>query len=337
MTSHAAEIADHLRSEQDRLVDAFERYDGERRFRRREWRRDGLGGGRACVLEGGAVFERAGVNVSLVHGARVPPALEAPELVGKPFRATGISLVLHPRNPYAPSFHANFRYFEVADRTWWFGGGLDLTPSYGFDVDAVHFHRTLREWCDRHDPSLYPQWKDECDRYFFLRHRREMRGVGGVFFHRLRDDRPGGHERCRAVVVDGLATILPAYLPILDRRVPMPYGERERAWQLTRRGRYVEFNLVYDKGTLFGLQTDGNTEAILISMPPVVRWGFDVRPEPGSPEADTARFLQPRDWAATEPGPVRTGGVGPDGERGTAAGRSAETGRPSALGHPVAG
>jgi coproporphyrinogen III oxidase len=259
-----------------------------------EWDRDGLGGGTARVLADGQVFERAGVNVSLVHGAQVPSTTVTtmPQAAGRPFVATGISLVLHPRNPYAPSFHANFRYFGIDPDLWWFGGGCDLTPSYGFDEDAVHFHRTLANWCDRHDPAWYPAWKTACDEYFTIPHRGENRGIGGVFFDHL----TGDFDRCHKLVVDGLGTILPAYLPILDRRCDLPYGERERAWQLLRRGRYVEFNLVHDRGTLFGLQTRGNIEAILMSLPPMARWEFAHQPEPGSPEADLARFLQPHDW-----------------------------------------
>ncbi|MEU5261119.1 oxygen-dependent coproporphyrinogen oxidase [Amycolatopsis sp. NPDC021455] len=284
---------------QSRLVRAFEDYDGEASFRREPWQRAGLGGGRVCTLEGGRVFERAGVNVSAVSGAQVPPSVGAqlPETAGKPFRATGISMVLHPLNPYAPSFHANFRFFETGD-AWWFGGGLDLTPMYGFDDDAVHFHRTLRDWCDRHPGTAdHEKWKSACDSYFTIEHRGEMRGIGGVFFDHLTATGPDGFAAHRALVADGLDTILAAYRPILDRRTELPYGEAERRWQLIRRGRYAEFNLVYDRGTMFGLQTKGNIEAILISMPPMASWAYDVRPEPRSPEADLSRFLQPRDWA----------------------------------------
>jgi coproporphyrinogen III oxidase len=285
------------------LVAAFTRYDGAGEFRRAVWDRDGLGGGTAQVLADGRVFERAGVNVSLVHGAEVPPTITAtmPAAAGRPFVATGVSIVLHPRNPYAPSFHANFRYFGVGPDLWWFGGGCDLTPSYGFDEDAAHFHRTLAAWCDRHDPAWYPEWKTACDEYFTIPHRGETRGVGGVFFDRL----TGSFDRCHDLVADGIATVLPAYLPILDRRCDLPYGERERAWQLLRRGRYVEFNLVHDRGTRFGLQTGGNIEAILMSLPPAARWEFAHEPEPGSPEADLARFLRPHDWLGRDPVALR--------------------------------
>lgn len=285
------------------LVAAFTRYDGAGEFRRAVWDRDGLGGGTARVLADGRVFERAGVNVSLVHGTEVPPTITAtmPAAAGRPFVATGVSIVLHPRNPYAPSFHANFRYFGVGPDLWWFGGGCDLTPSYGFDEDAAHFHRTLAAWCDRHDPAWYPEWKIACDEYFTIPHRGETRGVGGVFFDRL----TGSFDRCHDLVADGIATVLPAYLPILDRRCDLPYGERERAWQLLRRGRYVEFNLVHDRGTRFGLQTGGNIEAILMSLPPTARWEFAHEPEPGSPEADLARFLRPHDWLGRDPVALR--------------------------------
>jgi coproporphyrinogen III oxidase len=290
-------VAEILYGEQQRLADTFSGYEDGLGFRVNRWDRAGLGGGLACRLEDGLVFERAGINVSLVHGTRLPPSALASRRrpADMPYTATGISLVLHPRNPYVPSFHANFRYFGVSDAEWWFGGGCDLTPVYGFDEDAAHFHRTLRAWCDRHDPAWYPAWKAACDLYFMIPHRGEMRGLGGVFFDQLTD---GGFERCLEAVTDGLATILAAYLPILDRRRDMPYGERERAWQLARRGRYVEFNLVYDQGTRFGLETGGDAEAILMSLPPLARWGFEVAGEPGSPEGETARFLQPRDWAA---------------------------------------
>lgn len=289
-------VAQLMRTAQQDLVAAFTRYDATGEFGRAEWDRDGLGGGTARVLTDGRIFERAGVNVSLIHGTQVPPTIAStlPAAAGRPYTATGVSLVLHPRNPYAPSLHANFRYFGIAPDLWWFGGGCDLTPSYGFDIDATHFHRTLAAWCDRHDPSWYPAWKKACDDYFAIPHRGEMRGIGGVFFDHL----TGDFDRCHGLIADGIATILPAYLPILDRRCAMPYGERERSWQLLRRGRYVEFNLVHDRGTLFGLQTRGNIEAILMSLPPLARWEFAYRPEPGSPEADLARFLRPRDWAA---------------------------------------
>lgn len=294
-----------MREGQDRLIAAFEEVDGEGRFSRSSWERPEGGGGTARVMTGGRVFERAGVNVSAVHGKAVPPSIyrERPQTEGKPFFATGISMVLHPRNPYVPAFHANYRYFEVGEETskeagdWWFGGGADMTPSYGFEEDTAHFHKTLKALCDRHDPSYYPEFKETCDRYFYIKHRSEMRGVGGIFFDTLHPHGENGWERGFRFAEDGISTILPSYLPTVLRRLNTPYSERERAWQLYRRGRYVEFNLVYDRGTLFGLQTGGNIEAILMSMPPLARWEFEHSPEPGSPEAELSRFLQPQDWA----------------------------------------
>ncbi len=289
-------LAAALLGEQERLLTAFEECDGAGQFERRAWQRDGLGHGVVGILEGGAVFERAAVNVSDVSGSQVPEAITAtrPQLAGQPFRATGISLVLHPLNPYAPSFHANFRYFEAGD-DWWFGGGIDLTPMYGFPEDGRHFHRTLNAWCDRHELADYAGWKASCDEYFQIPHRQEMRGLGGIFFDRL----TGDFAACRQLVADGIKTVLPAYRPILDRRQHLPYGARERAWQLHRRGRYVEFNLTYDRGTRFGLQTKGNIEAILISLPPMAGWSYDISPEADSPEEATLALLQPRDWVST--------------------------------------
>jgi coproporphyrinogen III oxidase len=289
---------------QSRLIAAFEGIDGEGRFRAHDWRRPGGGGGWARILEGGRVFEKAGVNVSSVHGERVPASLARrhPEAEGKEFFATGLSLVMHPRNPYVPAFHANFRYFEVGGsgedvELWWFGGGADMTPNYPFLEDPVHFHQALAELCGRHPQADYRALKETCDDYFTIRHRGEMRGVGGIFYDELSPVGQGSFEEDLAFTQDGMATLLPAYLPIVERRMDTPYGEREREWQLYRRGRYVEFNLVYDRGTLFGLQTQGNIEAILMSMPPYARWEFDYRPEPGSPEAGMLELLQPRDWA----------------------------------------
>lgn len=293
-------IVELMSGEQERIAGEFEQIDGEARFTAKPWTRDGLGGGVAMVLCDGKVFERAGVVRSLIRGERVPDGIAGarPDLAGRPFLATGLSMILHPVNPYAPSFHANFRYFEVGGNRvdWWFGGGADMTPSYGFDEDAVHFHGTLKEVCDRFDPRWYPDWKRRCDEYFHLRHRGEMRGVGGIFFDYLTVEGEAGRRRCASFVEEGLRALVPAYAPIVLRRSTTDYGERERRWQLLRRGRYVEFNLVYDKGTLFGLQTGGNVESIFTSMPPLASWEFDVRPEEGSREADLARFLQPRDW-----------------------------------------
>lgn len=296
-----ARAVDLFRQAQDRLIAAFEAYDGAARFQSAPWHRPGLGSGRVLILENGDVFERAAVNTSHVSGTALPASAVAktPHLQGAPapFTATGISIILHPRNPYAPAFHANFRYFGVTADTWWFGGVCDMTPSYGFDEDATHFHSVLRDWCTRHPAADYGSWKQACDTYFTLPHRHEMRGIGGVFFDHLTDPDPAGFDRCRSLTANGLGTLLPAYLPILDRRVPMPYGDRERRWQEIRRGRYVEFNLAVDRGTRFGLETGANIEAILASLPPHASWTFDHHPDPGSPEADLARFLQPRAWA----------------------------------------
>jgi len=297
-----------MRAGQAALIEGFETADGEGRFIEHRWDRPGGGGGSARVLEEGRVFERAGVNMSVVHGERVPESLarQHPAAAGKPFFATGVSMVLHAANPYVPAFHANFRYFETGaeddpEALWWFGGGADMTPSYPFAEDAVAFHGALQALCLRH-PGVadYDAWKATCDDYFTVRHRGEMRGVGGIFFDEISGPEGGDFDAELAFVADGLGSLLDSYLPIVTRRHDLPYGERERSWQLYRRGRYVEFNLVYDRGTLFGLQTQGNIEAILMSMPPLARWAFDVTPEPGSPEEASLAFFQPRDWLGAE-------------------------------------
>ena len=296
-------IVELMRAGQAELVRAFEAVDGEAAFGAHDWQRPGGGGGSARILEGGPVFERAGVNVSVVHGERVPPSLvrQHPEADGRPFFATGLSLVIHPRNPYVPAFHANFRYFEVgeADRgpaLWWFGGGADLTPSYPFERDVCHFHRSLKVLCDRHPQADYRRFKATCDAYFTLHHRNEMRGVSGIFYDELSPPGQGDFEADFAFTEDGIAQLLPCYLPLVERNLNTPYTERERRWQLHRRGRYVEFNLIYDRGTLFGLQTQGNVEAILMSMPPLASWTFDLKPEAGGPEEQALAFFQPGDW-----------------------------------------
>jgi coproporphyrinogen III oxidase len=295
-----------LREGQARLIEAFEALEPTVRFGTHTWERPDGGGGTARIIEGGEVFERGGINFSAVHGAAVPPSLAAthPGSEGKPFFATGVSMVLHPQNPYAPTFHANYRYFEVGsehDETdiWWFGGGADMTPNYPFAEDAAHFHRTLRAQCDRHPVGDYGTLKDTCDSYFYIKHRQEMRGVGGIFFDELSPVGASDFETDLVFAEDGLKTIEVAYLPILKKRMDTPFGERERQWQLYRRGRYVEFNLVYDRGTTFGLQTGGNIEAILMSLPALAHWKFGYQPEAGSPEEEMLSFLQPRDWAST--------------------------------------
>jgi coproporphyrinogen III oxidase len=262
----------------------------------------GLAGmGRTRVLKDGAVFEQAGVNFSLVSGAHLPPAASAhrPELAGAPWTALGVSLVVHPRNPYLPTTHMNVRYVEARpeqaghDRSWWFGGGFDLTPYYPFDADIAHWHTVARDAVAPFGDDVYPRWKQWCDEYFFLKHRNETRGVGGLFFDDLN---AGGFERCFGLTRSVGDAFLDAYLPLVERRKATPYGEREREFQLYRRGRYVEFNLVHDRGTLFGLQSGGRTESILMSLPPRVRFEYAYVPEPGSAEARLADYLVPRDW-----------------------------------------
>ena len=270
---------------QAKVIAALEAFEPEVRFAGRTWERPGGGGGASRVMADGAVLERAGVNVSAVHGASVPPSLAAkhPAALGQPFFATGLSIVVHPQNPYVPSFHANYRYFETGDIAW-FGGGADLTPHYLFDEDVNHFHGQLEAQCKRHGVD-YDELRRTCDEYFFIRHRNERRGVGGIFFDELPAGDPAGFERVFAFVQDGIDTIISSYVPIVGRRHETPFGERERNWQLHRRGRYVEFNLVYDRGTTFGLQTGGDIEAILMSLPPTTKWSYDFKPEPGSAEA----------------------------------------------------
>jgi coproporphyrinogen III oxidase len=256
-------------------------------------------------MEGGAVFEKGGINFSHVFGDNLPPSATAhrPELAGRRFQAMGVSLVMHPGNPYVPTSHANVRYFlaekEGSDPVWWFGGGFDLTPYYGFDEDAIHWHRTAKAACAPFGDALYPRLKQWCDDYFFLRHRNEPRGIGGLFFD---DENAGGFERCFALMRSVADHYVPAYLPIVARRKGLPFGERERTFQKIRRGRYVEFNLVYDRGTLFGLQSGGRTESILMSLPPEASWRYDFKPEPGTPESRLYdRYLTPRDWIGEGP------------------------------------
>jgi coproporphyrinogen III oxidase len=287
-------VYDLFAAQQARIVSALEAADGGR-FGSDHWQRPEGGGGSTRMLEAGALFERAGVNVSRVQGATLPASATAsrPQLAGQPYEAMGLSLVLHPRNPYCPTVHMNTRFFSAAD-TWWFGGGMDLTPYYGFAEDARHFHTTCRDALAPSGAEYYPRYKRWCDEYFRLRHRGEPRGVGGIFYDDLADrDFDFSFALARSVAEH----FLPAYLPILERRRSAPYGERERAFQAYRRGRYVEFNLVYDRGTLFGLQSGGRTESILMSLPPRAEWRYDWKPEPGSPEEALYReFLVPRDW-----------------------------------------
>ena len=295
-----AAVKEFLLGLQREIVDRLAEIDGKP-FRRDEWARPEGGGGVTRLLEEGGVFERAGVNFSHVFGASLPPSASAgrPELAGRSFQAMGVSLVLHPRNPYVPTVHMNVRCFLAekagAGPVWWFGGGSDLTPYYPFAEDARHFHRVCRDALAPFGPERYPRYKKWCDDYFYLKHRAEPRGIGGIFFDDLNEP---DFAACFALVKSVGTHFLPAYAPILERRQATVYGERERAFQAYRRGRYVEFNLVYDRGTLFGLQSGGRTESILMSLPPRVEWRYDWRPEPGSPEEKLyTEFLIARDWA----------------------------------------
>ena len=304
MTDIAA-VRAYLLDLQQRIVETMQRLDGGT-FRADDWTRDPAGAltgdGRTRVIEDSALLERGGCNFSHVTGAKLPPSASAhrPELGGQPWEAMGVSLVLHPRNPYAPTVHMNVRFFSTSTEdgtpVWWFGGGMDLTPYYGFDEDAVHFHRSCRDALAPFGDTLYPRFKRWCDEYFYLKHRQEPRGIGGIFFD---DFNELGFERSFAMLRAVGDAFLPAYVPIVERRSALPHGDRERAFQTYRRGRYVEFNLVFDRGTLFGLQSGGRTESILMSMPPVVTWRYDWQPEPGSPEALlTSHYLTGRDWMA---------------------------------------
>jgi coproporphyrinogen III oxidase len=292
MESLRQRTQEYFASLQDTICQALESCDGRARFREDRWQREGGGGGRTRVLEQGGVFEKAGVNFSAVEGLLSEEfARKLGGGEGREFFATGVSLVLHPNNPHVPTVHANFRFLEKGDARW-FGGGADLTPSYPVREDVVHFHRTLKAACDRHDASYYPRFKAWCDEYFFIRHRDEMRGVGGIFFDYLQGD----FEAIFAFVRDAGESFLPAYVPIVERRREQAFSEHEREFQLIRRGRYAEFNLVYDRGTTFGLETRGRTESILMSLPPLARWAYDYQAAPGSAEAEAGACFKPRDW-----------------------------------------
>ncbi len=285
--------ADYYRALQDRICAGLAELDSGAAFREDAWQREGGGGGRSRVLAGGAVFEKAGVNFSEVFGQMTPEF--APKVPGEglDFTATGISLVLHPRSPMVPTVHANFRFLTKGPRRW-FGGGADLTPFYPYREDVIHFHRAWKAACTRHPPPVdYRQFKQGCDEYFYLPHRNEHRGVGGIFFDYLEGD----FDALFAFVRDCGDAFLEAYLPIARRRRDEPYTEEQRAFQEFRRGRYVEFNLIYDRGTIFGLKTGGRTESILMSLPPLVRWPYDYHPAPGTREAELYEYLKPRDWA----------------------------------------
>ncbi|MCU8036501.1 MAG: oxygen-dependent coproporphyrinogen oxidase [Shewanella sp.] len=285
---------------QNRICAGLQVLDGQATFAADSWTRAEGGGGTSRVLTQGAVFEQAGVNFSHVTGAAMPASATAhrPELAGRSFEAMGVSLVIHPNNPYIPTTHANVRFFiaqkEGADPVWWFGGGFDLTPYYPFEEDVREWHQTSKDICAPFGDEVYPKYKKWCDEYFFLPHRNETRGVGGLFFDDLNQ---AGFEQSFSFMQAVGNGFLTAYAPIVERRKKTEFGERERQFQLYRRGRYVEFNLVYDRGTLFGLQTGGRTESILMSMPPLVRWQYAYTPEAGSPEADLYdNYLKPRDW-----------------------------------------
>ncbi|MDJ0916197.1 MAG: oxygen-dependent coproporphyrinogen oxidase [Woeseiaceae bacterium] len=294
--SNIDQAKSYLLTLQNQICAELEAIDGKASFRRDAWDREGGGGGESRVMAGGDVFEQAGVNFSHVFGDQLPPSAtkSRPELAGRGFEAVGVSLVLHPNNPYVPTTHANFRLFHAGDDVWWFGGGYDLTPYYPFHEDVVAWHQTAKAACDKFDPAIYPRFKKWCDEYFFLKHRNETRGVGGLFFD---DFNELGFERSLEFVQTVGDSFMKAYGPIVRKRRSHPYGARQRDFQLYRRGRYVEFNLIYDRGTLFGLQSGGRTESILMSLPPNVRWAYDWSPEAGSPEAKLySDYLRPRDW-----------------------------------------
>ena len=295
-----AEVKAYLLDLQDRICSALAAEDGGADFVEDSWDRPEGGGGRSRVIKNGAVFEKGGVNFSHVHGNQMPASATAhrPELKGRDFEAMGVSLVMHPENPMVPTSHANVRFFiaekEGEEPVWWFGGGFDLTPYYGNDEDCIHWHRIAKEACEPFGEDVYARYKKWCDDYFFLKHRGEPRGIGGLFFDDLNEL---GFEQSFALMRAIGDAYVNAYLPIVQRRKNDPYGEKERDFQLHRRGRYVEFNLVFDRGTLFGLQTGGRTESILMSLPPEVRWDYNWAPEPGTPEAKlTEYYLQSRDW-----------------------------------------
>ena len=315
-----ARVKKFMQGLQDNICQGLEELDSKATFKQDQWERPEGGGGRSRVITDGDYFDKGGVNFSEVFGSQLPATIvrHHPEIAGETFYATGTSMVLHPKNPYAPTVHLNYRYFE-AGSVWWFGGGLDLTPYYGFAEDVKHLHTTLKAACDRHNPHYYPVFKQWCDDYFYLKHRGETRGVGGIFFDYQNGedglyknsndsttaqvmsdevgDVPRTWEDIFAFVNSCGNSFLPAYTPIANRRRNMEYGDREKQWQLYRRGRYVEFNLVYDRGTIFGLQTNGRTESILMSLPPLVRWDYDYHPEPNTPESELHEtFLKPQDW-----------------------------------------
>lgn len=291
---------------QDYICYELTRLDGGSEFVEDSWQREAGGGGRTRVLQSGRVFEKGGVNFSHVHGTALPPSAthSRPELAGRSFQAMGVSLVMHPENPYVPTSHANVRFFiaekEGEDPIWWFGGGFDLTPYYGFEEDCIGWHRVAQDLCKPFGEHVYEEYSRWCDEYFFLKHRNEPRGIGGLFFDDLNS---WGFERSFDFIKAVGEGYVAAYAPIVERRKAMSFGEREREFQAFRRARYVEFNLVFDRGTLFGLQSGGRTESILMSMPPMARWGYNWQPEPGSPEAElTEKFFTRKNWLESNDG-----------------------------------
>lgn len=293
-------VKEYLLRLQDKICESLEQEDGKATFKEENWQREQDGGGRTRVIENGGVIEKGGVNFSHVFGGQLPQSATAsrPELAGCSFQALGVSLVIHPQNPYAPTSHANFRFFiaekEGQEPVWWFGGGFDLTPYYGFEADCQHWHETAKQACEPFGEQVYQNYAKWCDEYFYLKHRQEPRGVGGLFFDDLN---AWGFERCFEFVRSVGNSYIEAYRPILAKRKNTSFGERERKFQCYRRGRYVEFNLVWDRGTLFGLQSGGRTESILMSLPPVVHWDYNWQPEPDSPEAELyTKYLQSNRW-----------------------------------------
>lgn len=292
----------YIQNLQDRIVSALEEVDGVAKFREDIWNRPEGGGGRTRVIENGHVFEKGGVNISAVHG-KLPDSMRQLFNVGEAdFFACGLSLVIHPKSPMVPTVHANWRYFEMYDESGnvidsWFGGGQDLTPYYLFEEDAIHFHKISKAACDRHDGNFYPKYKKQCDEYFWNAHRHEARGIGGLFFDYLKATETRSMQDWYDFVTEVGDSFTSAYVPIVEKRKDLAYEEKHRTWQEIRRGRYVEFNLVHDKGTLFGLKTNGRIESILMSLPPHVQWVYDHHPEPGSPEAELVSVLEnPKNW-----------------------------------------
>ena len=300
MSSHIDQVRSYLQDLQNKITDSLQATDGTGQFISDKWSRESGGGGRTMVLGDGQVFEKAGVNFSEVNGDNLPASATAhrPELAGRTFQAMGVSLVMHPYNPHVPTSHANVRFF-IAEKPgeesiWWFGGGFDLTPYYAYQEDCEHWHRTARKACENFGPDVYPKYKQWCDDYFYIKHRQEARGIGGLFFDDLNQP---DFDTAFAFMRSVGDHYLPAYLPIVEKRRHIKFGDSEKKFQLYRRGRYVEFNLVYDRGTLFGLQSGGRTESILMSLPPLVNWQYNFRPEAGSAEAElTDYYLKPRDW-----------------------------------------